>query len=179
MGLRYAQPYRPQGKGKIERFFRTVRTQFLPDVADSVSLSELNRLFDLYLENTYHARIHGSTGQTPLARYLSDAKALRRAPENLPEYFRKQEVRTVGQDRTVKLDGRVFEAPAGLSGRQVTLRFETYDRVEVFLEEQSRGFLTSLNAEANSRTKRESPDPKPASPSGGTLFESLSGRRSV
>jgi putative transposase len=179
VGLRYAQPYRPQGKGKIERFFRTVRTQFLPEVADSVSLSELNRLFDLYLENTYHARIHGSTGQTPLARYLSDAKALRRAPENLPEYFRKQEVRTVGQDRTVKLDGRVFEAPAGLSGRQVTLRFETYDRVEVFLEEQSRGFLTSLNAEANSRTKRESPDPKPASPSGGTLFESLSGRRSV
>jgi hypothetical protein len=32
----------------------------------------------------------------------------------------------------VKLDGRLFEAPAGLVGMKVILRFENYDRIEVF-----------------------------------------------
>ena len=30
IALIHAKPYQPQGKGKIERFFKTIRTQFLP-----------------------------------------------------------------------------------------------------------------------------------------------------
>jgi transposase InsO family protein len=45
VGLSYARPYRPQGKGKIERFFRTVRMQFVPELDEGMSLEKINELF--------------------------------------------------------------------------------------------------------------------------------------
>jgi transposase InsO family protein len=173
IGLSYARPYKPQGKGKIERFFRTVRSQFLPEVPSEISLEELNRLFDLYLDRRYHERIHGGTGQTPLERYLQDAKALRKAPDNLPEYFRKREVRVVNSDRTVKLNGRLFEAPSGLVGQKVALRFENHDRIEVFVDDDSKGFLRELNLNINSKVKRDYSDTAASMHEAGELFESL------
>jgi putative transposase len=155
IGLRYARPYRPQGKGKIERYFRTVRSQFLPELPEKLILDEINEHFSDYVENTYHTRRHGTTGQTPIQRYLQDGKSLRKAPDDLPEFFRKKEVRKVNNDRTVRLDGLLFEAPAGLIGQQVTLRFENYDRIEVFTDEVSRGFLKKLDVQINSRVKRD------------------------
>lgn len=173
IGLCYARPYRPQGKGKIERFFRTVRGQFLTELAEELSLAEINRLFQHYIENSYHQRIHGGTGQKPLERYLQDAHALRKAPDNLPEHFRKRAERTVNNDRTVKLNGRLFEAPAGLVGMKVILRFEKYDRIEVFLDDKSRGFLKELDPEVNSRIRRNSPESVSPQTTGGALFEKL------
>lgn len=176
VGLRYARPYRPQGKGKIERFFRTVRMQFLPELDDTISLAEINELFTMYLDKQYHVRIHGGTGQTPMDRYLADVKVLRRAPDDLPEYFRKQEVRTVNKDRTVRLNGRLYEAPSGLTGMKVILRFENYDRIEVFVEDSSKGFLKDLNQEVNSRIRRQKESSLPPDIIGGKLFELPSGR---
>jgi putative transposase len=175
VGLRYAKPYRPQGKGKIERFFRTVRMQFLPELHDGIDLETINRLFSEYLQQQYHQRIHGSTGQKPIDRYLSDVRALRKAPNNLPEYFRKQEIRKVNNDRTVQLDGRIYEAPAGLAGMKVVLRFEDRDRIEVFLDDRSRGFLVDLNQEVNSRVKRERTHLSVSIVSSGKLFEKTMG----
>jgi len=171
IGLRYARPYRPQGKGKIERFFRTVRTQFLPEINEDISLEAMNTRFSTYLEQIYHVRIHGSTGQKPIDRYLADVRMLRKAPDDLPEYFRKQTERTVNNDRTVKLDGMLYEAPSGLVGMKVILRYETHDRIEVFLDGTSRGVLKPLNQEVNSRVKRlQTPEDHPTA-SGGKLFE--------
>jgi len=80
---------------------------------------------------------------------------------------------TGDNDRTVKLDGRLFEAPAGLVGMKVVLRFENYDRIEVFLDDTSKGFLRDLNQEVNSRIKRENTDPVSPQATGGALFEKL------
>lgn len=141
-------------KGKIKRYFRTVRGQFLPELPENITLDKLNDLFTNYVENIYHKRRHGTTGETPLNRYLDDGKTLRRAPDNLPDFFIKKETRIVNNDINVKLDGQLFEAPIGLIGYQVTLRFENYERIEVFLDEKSKGFLTRLNPAINSRVKR-------------------------
>jgi len=170
IGLSFARPYRPQGKGKIERFFRTVRSQFLSELPGKMTLDELNANFEKYLD-FYHNRKHGTTGQEPIKRYLHSTALLRSAPDDLPRYFRKKVTRKVNNDRTVKLDGMEFEAPTGLVGLQVTLRYENYDRIEVFVDEQSKGFLKLLNQEINSRIKRDN-----ASPSdGGKLFERAGG----
>ena len=135
---------------------------------------EINRHFNHYIEDRYHQRIHGTTGQKPIDRYLNDAKALRKAPDDLPEYFRKREERTVNNDRTVKLDGRLFEVPTGLVGTRVVLRFENYDRIEVFVGDESKGFLKDLNQEVNSRVKRKSETPAAAqAAAGGKLFERI------
>jgi hypothetical protein len=134
--------------------------------------------FSEYLENDYHLRTHGGTGMTPIDRYRNDAKALRRAPENLPEYFRKQVKRTVNNDRTVRLDNRLYEAPHGYIGQQMVLRYENYDRIELFDGEgNSVGFLTALNQEINSRVGREKHSDTPTQNTGGKLFESFDERR--
>ncbi|MEW8508962.1 MAG: DDE-type integrase/transposase/recombinase [Candidatus Thiodiazotropha sp.] len=175
IGLKYARPYRPQGKGKIERFFRTVRMQFLPELHEDIGLKKLNELFSLYLEQVYHQRIHGSVGQTPMERYLKDVKVLRKAPENLPEYYRKQETRKVNNDRTVQLFGKMYEAPSGLVGMKVILRFEELDRIEVFVDDSSKGFLRELNQEVNSRVGRAPSLPNTPTVIGGQLFERKDG----
>jgi len=175
IGLTFARPYKPQGKGKIERFFRTIRAQFLSELPSDLNLEQLNLRLGEYLE-VYHNRKHGTTGQEPIKRYLESSSLLRKAPDHLPRFFRRRETRKVNNDRSVKLDGRLFEAPVGLIGMQIVLRFEDYDNIEVFLDEQSRGFLTPLNQEINSRVKRENASPQ-SSQSGGKLFEMATGSR--
>jgi putative transposase len=142
-----------------------------------MNLEKINALFTRYLEQTYHQRIHGTTGQKPIDRYLADVKALRKAPDNLPEFFRRQEIRKVNNDRTVQLMGRLYEAPVGLVGMKVILRYEDPDRIEVFLDEKSMGFLKDLNQEVNSRIKRDSPPQASTTVSGGQLFERATGAR--
>ncbi len=172
ISLSYARPYRPQGKGKIERYFRTVRGQFMTELPDNLTLQELNERFYDYVENVYHTRIHGTTGQTPLARYLKDGQNLRRVPDDLVEYFRKKEIRLVNKDRTVKLDGLLFEAPVGLVGQKVTLRYENHYRIEVFVDEVSKGFLSPLDSHINSRMRRDKIEKDDRKHTGGRLFES-------
>lgn len=148
--------------------------QFLPELTEDLSLDKLNTLFATYLEERYHQTIHGTTGQKPIERYLADMKTLRKAPDNLPEYFRKLEVRKVNNDRTIQLNGNLYEAPLGLVGLKVTLRYKETDHIEVFVDEESRGFLKNLNQEVNSRVKRVSVPSTPAV-TGGKLFERKAG----
>ena len=75
LGIRlvHSRPGRPEGRGKIESFFRTVRDQFLVEVqARGVAdLVELNRLFAAWVETVYHRRVHSETRHSPLARLAS------------------------------------------------------------------------------------------------------------
>lgn len=83
----------------------------------------------------------------------------------------------MNNDRTVRLDNRLFEAPHGYIGQQVVLRFENYQRIEVFdCEGTSVGFLTALDQQVNSRVKRtENPDSSNRN-AGGKLFEGFQER---
>jgi putative transposase len=158
VALLHSRPYVPQGRGKIERFFLTVRTQVLPLVPPECTLEELNRLLSDWLENDYHQRIHAGTGQSPRERYLAQVTLLRSAPKDLRDYFRSSVRRKVDKDRTVTLSGKLYEAPVGLIGRTVTLLYHEQDpgRIEVFHEEASAGFLVPLAAHLNSRVRRSS-----------------------
>lgn len=184
IALLHSTPYTPEGKGKIERFFRTLRQQFLPLLQDSLSLDQLNQQLAGWLQADYHARPHTSTGQTPLERYLAHLSLLRPAPRDLRDYFRTPVRRKVDKDRTVSLHGKIYEAPVGLVGKMVTLLFHEQDptRIEVVLEETSQGFLVPLNTAVNSRIRRagrQQNELLPAAPAsekptyrGGSLFQS-------
>jgi putative transposase len=156
IALIHARPYKPQGKGKIERFFRTVRGDFLSGFK-GVTLAELNQALFFWLNDIYHQRIHSSTGQTPFARFTSRMECLREAPHNLKDHFRKTVRRRVAKDRTISLDGRIFEAPVSLIGRQVALMYhqEEPERVEILLGKVSFGMATPVNLHVNCRVKRD------------------------
>jgi transposase InsO family protein len=156
IALIHARPYQPQGKGKVERFFRTVRSDFLPAVRTQ-SLTDLNEALDAWLRNVYHNREHRSTGQTPLARYAAHCECVRAAPKDLSDHFRQQARRRVAKDRTVALAGRLFEAPIALIGKQISLFYHPHDpaRVEARYEGKSYGMLTVVDLNVNCHVQRE------------------------
>jgi putative transposase len=83
-------------------------------------------------------------------------ECLRPTPGNLEDYFRKRARRQVEKDRSVSLNGRLFEAPVQLIGKPVTLLYHDHDsaRVEVLFEEHSFGFLQPLDLRVNARVRR-------------------------
>jgi transposase InsO family protein len=156
IALIHAKPYQPQGKGKVERFFRTVRADFLPALR-AKTLNDLNLALDGWLRDVYHNREHSSTGQTPLGRYAAHCECVRAAPKDLPDHFRQQARRRVAKDRTVALQGRLFEAPVALIGKQITLFYHPHDpaRVEARHEGKSYGMLRAVDLNVNCRVQRE------------------------
>lgn len=156
IALIHARPYKPQGKGKIERFFRTVRMQFLIEV-DRMSLDELNGAFDLWIRQVYHQRVHSGTGKKPLDRFTSRMECLRASPEDLKDHFRMIARRRVGKDRTITLDGNLFEAPVKLIGQRVDLLYhkDSPKKVEVHWQQKSYGYLTVVDLNVNCRVKRD------------------------
>jgi putative transposase len=177
IALIHARPYKPQGKGKIERFFKTVRSQFLP-AADTSGLDQLNRSLHQWLENVYHQRKHSSTGMTPFSRFARNLACIRQAPRNLTDHFRKAVYRTVAKDRTITLDGHLFEAPVVLIGKRVLLLYHEHDpeKVEVFFKQTGYGYLVPVNLHVNCRVKRQRNEgteieSRPGSYKGGVLWK--------
>jgi transposase InsO family protein len=155
IALIHSSPYKPQGRGKIERFFRTVRSQFLSGFRGK-TLRDLNEALDLWLNDLYHQRKHTSTGQSPFERFTAQMHCLRAAPKDLQDHFRKRTRRTVAKDRTITLNGKLYEAPVPLIGKQVLVLYHEKDphRVEVFHEHKSYGLLSPVDLHINCRVKR-------------------------
>ncbi len=127
--LIHARPYQPAGKGKQERFFRTVRMRLLPTLgpADLGSLDALNRRLWAWVEGEYHRAPHrGLDGTTPLDAWAMRSGDVRTAgPElDLHEMFLFEQKRKVHKDRTLSLDGVAYEVDAALVGEMVTVRFD-------------------------------------------------------
>jgi len=156
IALVHARPYKPQGKGKIERFFRTVRSNFLPGFKGD-TLHELNETLHIWLQEIYHRREHSSTGQNPFDRFTSHMECIRQAPDNLKDYFRKTARRRVAKDRTISLNGKAFEAPVALIGKQVTLLYhdDAPEHVEIKLGDKSYGTAVPVDLHVNCRVRRD------------------------
>jgi hypothetical protein len=120
-----------------------------------MSLESLNENFDSWIDG-YHNRVHSTTNVTPLQRYQSNMKCFRPAPKDLINYFRMIEFRRVKKDRTLRLNGTIFELPVSLIDRHVELRFhrEAPAEVEIFYEGRSFGFAVLLDRHVNLKLGR-------------------------
>ncbi len=114
-------------KGKLERWFRTVRGQLLPTLtdADTRDLDALNRRLWAWIEDEYHYAPHrGLAGATPIDRWATTSAHIQLPTSDLSEVFLFEEKRKVQQDRTVSLHGVAYEVDAALVGETVTLRYD-------------------------------------------------------
>ena len=168
LGVRlvHASPRAATTKGKIERFFRTVRDQFLVEVDDGVTLVELNRLFSAWLEVVYHRRVHSETEQTPLERFEQAGAPALPTPALLREAFLWSQERTVTKTATVDLHTNSYEVDAALVGRKVELVFDPFDltRIEVRYQHRPFGLAVPLviGRHTHPQAQRELPPPPPA-----------------
>ena len=193
IALIHARPYQPAGKGKIERWFRTVRAQFLSRLvsADVQSLDTLNRSLWAWVEAEYHHSPHrGLDDQTPLDRWAMSADQLR-LPDpqiDLEALFLFEAKRRVQRDRTVSLNGTLFEVDAALVGQTVTLRYDPAAPpsrgVELWHEGAFVSRATALDAYANCFVRRHRPSqgidpgtPPPAPRNTGLVFRDLFTRK--
>lgn len=127
--LIHARPYRPQGKGKIERWFKTVRAQLLTRLTpeDTASLEALNRRLQVWVQGEYHHTPHrGLEGRTPLEQWALSGETVRfpEPDQDLDDLFLFETQRKVQKDRTVSLNGVVYEVDAVLVGERVLLRYD-------------------------------------------------------
>jgi hypothetical protein len=151
--------------------------QLLPTIPEQSTLHDLNAAFNRWLD-AYHQRQHSATGCSPWQRFAEHMHCLRSAPDNLKEHFRVVARRTVAKDRTVTLEGRLFEAPVGLIGKRIELLYHKDGllRVEARLNNQSFGLLRPVDLAVNCRVKRDrnrntqiQPTDRPA-PEGGKIW---------
>lgn len=156
IALIHSRPYKPQGRGKIERFFLTARQEFLAGFRGE-TLDDLNMAFDAWLRDIYHARKHTATGQSPFERFTSNMACLRAAPADLRDHFRKVARRTVAKDRTLTVDGKLYESPVALIGKRVEILYHESDpdRIEIRFGKQSYGYLLPVDIHVNCRVKRQ------------------------
>jgi putative transposase len=127
IALIHAKPYKPQGKGKQERWFRTTRMQFLPLLKPEqlVSLDTMNRALSAWIEGEYHHAPHrGLSDESPADKWARTSEGVRMPGAELGDLFLAEQKRNVRTDRTVTLDGVAFEVDAALVGERVTLRFD-------------------------------------------------------
>ena len=166
IALIHARPYQPQGKGKIERFFRTLRAQLLASLppADGASLDALNRRLWAYLEGEYHLAPHrGLHGNSPLEQWTRSAEDVRYvdAACDLDDLFLFEAKRRVINDRTISLHGRLYEVDPLLVGRTVTVRYDPHAPpsrpLQVRHDGADAGHATLLDAYANASVKRQRP----------------------
>jgi putative transposase len=177
--LVHSRPRRPQGRGKVERFFRTVRDQFLVEITSddrqagtrAADLAELNRLFSAWVAVSYHRAVHSETGQAPLARWaagIPDPLPLP-SPAQLHEAFRWSERRTVRKTATVSLHGNLYQVDASLVRRVVELVFDPFDLTDIDVRHKGRPagkavpFLIGRHRHAKTRAgddqQRAEPEP--------------------
>jgi putative transposase len=188
LGIRlvHSAPGRPQGRGKIERAFNTVTSQFLSEVVPAGaapagrdgtgsrvdSLEELNRLFHAWVETCYHAQVNDSTGQAPGDRWREGwaSRQPRRAdPALIDAAFKWSAVRKVTVHGTIQLEGNTYQVGLGLVGRKVEVVFDPFDMtrdVEVFWDGKpaGKGSLAEVRRHTHPKAASAARDEYPPAP---------------
>jgi len=173
--LTHSKPREPAGRGKIERVFRTVREQFLIELAvpgalaKIATLAQLNELFTAWVETVYHQRVHSETGQTPLARFTAADPPVIPTPAALHEAFLWSERRLVAKTATVSLFGNTYEVDAALVGRRVELVFDPFDLSDLQVRYQGRPMGVALGHQIGRHVHpgvKPETSPNPAPPTG-------------
>jgi putative transposase len=179
--LTHSTPGRPQGRGKIERFFETVRGQFLVEVTGTgeagrhhvAELGKLNRLFTAWVETSYHRAVHSETGQTPIDRWTAGGPFPLPSPPALREAFLWSTHRQVTKTATVSLLGNVYQVNPDLVGRQIELVYDPFDltTIEVRLHGKPMGLAIPhrIGRHAHPKARPETP-PAPPPPASGIAY---------
>ncbi len=159
--LRHTAVHDAAAKGKIERFFRRVRDQFLIRKLDLSSLDALNRQFTHWVEQEYNATEHDALGMKPIDRFGIDLGRVRFLPpsEHADELFFAEATRTVKKDNTFSFQSRRYETPVDLRGREIQLRHDRHrgesSAVVIYYKGQRLGLARLLDAVANGLARRK------------------------
>ena len=157
ISLIHSKPYDSPSRGKIERFFRTVRDRFLATIEAEVPLSELNDAFTVWLREDYHHKNHKGIDGRPTDRHHASAGRVqirRLTRPELDEIFLVRHERIVNNDATISFKGDTYEVPGAYIRQRVELRHPVDEPTELFLYDNGArvGKLKLVDAKENARS---------------------------
>lgn len=157
--IHYCKPYSPVQKAKIERWFRTLKDQWMAtlNMKDFHTLDELRGSLLTYVR-LYNQRVHSSlNGKSPEERFFSEPEYIRRiSDEQIESSFLLEIERRVSADSVITIDQVEYEVDYRFAKQRITLRYSP-DMDEIYVVEHD-GTLTPiriLNKQENSTVKRE------------------------
>jgi putative transposase len=146
MRLVFSTPGMPRGRGRVERFFRTLNQLLLhklpgyapagqPATPPSLTLTTFEEYFKTFLLNEYHLRPQQALATTPQVRWEVDG-FLPRMPESLAQLDLL--LLTVARTRRIRRDGIHFQGLRYIDltlsayvGEDVTIRYDPRDMAEI------------------------------------------------
>lgn len=110
-------PYSPHQNGKQENFWAVVESQLLAMLSGKkdLTLGELNRCLQAWIEQGFHSQVHSETKQTPRDRFYESPNVLRESPspETIRGAFRQHVTRKIRRsDVSITIEGKRFEVPS-------------------------------------------------------------------
>lgn len=145
-------------KGKIERFFRRFRDQFLTKNFDFDSLDQLNELTHRWIEDEYNSQLHTGIQMKPIDRFNLDIDRIKYMTndEFTQEVFFIEELRKVNKTNCISMFSQKFECPVDLRGQQVQVRYDRQNksRIIIYYRNKRMGQALPLNAIANAHEIR-------------------------
>lgn len=162
-------PYSPAQNGKQESFWGNVEGRFMAmlESEPSLSLDELNRLSQAWIEGDYQKKVHSEIAAVPLQRFLDAPSVARDAPDmpTLRRAFRQRGVRRQRRsDGTLSLEGRRFEVPGRFAHLdRMHLAWARWNLAEVDLIDPDTGAIVArvhpLDRQANASGQRRRREP--------------------
>ena len=159
ISLIHSKPYDSPSRGKVERFFRSVRERFLSGIQKDITLHELNEAFWLWLQDQYHHRVHSGIGQRPIDRYNASITRIpirRLSRAELDEIFLIRHERVVNNDATISFKGAVYEVPPAYIRHKIEIRHPVDNPEDLYLYDNGIrvGAIKLLDKKENARTFR-------------------------
>jgi putative transposase len=159
ISLIHSKPYDSPSRGKVERFFRTVRERFLSALQEGLTLEELNNAFSLWLKEDYHHKLHTGIEEKPIHRYHASVGRVlirRLSREELDEIFLIRHERVVNHDATISFKGSLYEVPSAYIRQRIEIRHPVDAPEELYLYDNGIrvGRIKLLDKKENARTFR-------------------------
>jgi len=161
IALVHAKPYDPEARGKMERFWRTLRQGCLDHLGALASLSDLNARLGAFLAEHYHTTPHASLmGESPSRAWTTAPRPVDRLTEaKLRDALTARVKRRVRKDTTLSIAGKDWELDQGfLAGRKVTVARCMVDPSEApWVEHEGRPYVLRLVDPKANATRRRPP----------------------
>jgi putative transposase len=176
--LCFAEPYSPQSKGKIERWFQTLQKQWqhLLDTSSFNSINELNESLNQYVESQYNSTYHSGIKAKPIDKFMSNIKSIKLLSEQeIKNTFLYRVIRKVKNDATVSVDTKLYEVPVQYIGSRINIRYDPTNDEEAYIFNENGErleWIFKVNKIDNSKIRRGSKkDPVDFSPFSDTREE--------
>lgn len=145
--IHYAPPYTPTGKAKIERWFKTCKTQWLSglNMQDFHDLDELRESLMKYVQE-YNQTVHSSlNGKSPQDRFFEESNLIVRLDqERIDKTFLLEGERHVSEDNIISIDGQEYEVDYKYAGRKILIRYSP-DLSKIYTVDKKTGEMEEIH----------------------------------